>query len=511
MVRLEGIRKFFPAGGVEALAGADFELRPGEIHALLGENGAGKSTLMHVMAGYLEPSGGRIFLDGEAVAFRSPADALRAGIGMVRQHPRPVPGFAFWEECILGAEPRRFGLVDRRAARKKIVELSCRWGFDLDPDRKTDTLSVGRRQLGAVLSLLLREVRYIVLDEPTAVLTPQETERLFDLLRLLREEGHGIVLISHKLPETLAAADRVTVLRRGTTVAARTTADCGPETLSALMFGRSEEKNVGRGAGLYSSPNSTLPLRLRELSVRAGDRPMIRSVSLDLRAGELLGIAGVRDSGLETLELAVAGLLPPAGGSVEVFGASVGGAGCGAFRAAGGAYLGADRLGSAVAARRPLWESLTVHAHRRLRRGPFMDLRALESWTASIMEEAKVEGNAENSADSFSGGQLQRLTLAREFAEGAPLLVLAEPGWGLDASGRRLLEDALRRHRERGGAALLFSTDVDELLSLCGRILVLRDGVVGAEIDLSDPAVSAQDARELIGAAMIGSEACVDA
>lgn len=521
MVRLEGIRKFFPAGGVEALAGADFELRPAEIHALLGENGAGKSTLMHVMAGYLEPSGGRILLDGETVDFRSPADALRAGIGMVRQHPRPIPGLAFWEECILGAEPRRFGLVDRRAARKKIVELSCRWGFDLDPDRKTDTLSVGRRQLGAVLALLLREVRYIILDEPTAVLTPLESARLFELLRLLRAEGHGIVLISHKLPETLAAADRVTVLRRGSTVAEQKTADCGTETLSALMFGLSSagnedappDKSFGRarGAELYSSPKSEPPLRLRGLSAGGGERPMIRSVSLILPEGELLGIAGVRDSGLETLELAVAGLLSPTGGSVEVFGTPVAGAGTGAFRAAGGAYLGADRMVSAVAARRPLWESLVVHAHRRLRRGPLLNSSALESWTASVMEAAKVEGDVKNSADSFSGGQIQRLTLAREFAEGAPLLVLAEPGWGLDASGRRLLETALRRHQDRGGAALLFSTDLDELLSLCGRILVLRDGVVGAEIDLSDSAITDKDARELIGMAMIGSEACVDA
>ncbi len=523
MVRLEGIRKYFAATGVEALAGADFELRRGEVHALVGENGAGKSTLMHIMAGSLEPGGGTIRGATGVLRFHAPADALQAGIGMVRQHPRVIPGFRLWEECVLGAEPGAGGWVDRRRARSLVHEASCRWGFDLDADRQTTDLTVSQRQKAAVLSLLLRGVDFLILDEPTAVLTPAETARLFDLLARLRSEGRGIALISHKLTETLGLADRVTVLRQGKTLTTLPAADIDGPALSALMFAAAPTGNetsppgppmeneipavrlptTADGATAASCPPA---LRVRNLSVQAPGKPFIRSVDLEVAPGRIMGIAGVRDSGLETLELAVTGLVGCRTGSIEVAGKRTEGQGARGFRKAGGAYLCADRLGTALARRLPLRDSLVVHVHRRY---PVMlDRRALNAWALRLMAEARVNASPLRSAESFSGGMLQRALLAREFAEKSALLVLAEPGSGLDTLGKRELADQLRRYVRSGGAVLLFSTDVDELLSLCDDVCVLRDGSVAARYALGGAPREAL--REAIGSAMIGAEVCVD-
>ena len=236
MVEMKGIGKYFSSNGVQALEHAEFELLPGEIHALAGENGAGKSTLMHIMAGYLKPGAGTLRLDGKERRFRSPADALAAGIGMVRQHPSLVPGFAVWEDCVLGGEPRVGPFLNRKAARNLVRRISERWGFDLPIDRPTDTLTVSLRQKAAILALLLRNAAYLVFDEPTAVLTPGETEGLFSLFSQLRAGGKGIVLISHKLEEILSLADRVTVLRKGRTAAVSPVASLTRESLTALIF-----------------------------------------------------------------------------------------------------------------------------------------------------------------------------------------------------------------------------------------------------------------------------------
>ena len=538
MLLLRGIRKYFNSNGVEALGGADFELRPGEIHALVGENGAGKSTLMHIAAGLLMPSAGSVQADQASGPFSTSAEALAAGIGMVRQHPQIVPGFKVWEYCILGAEPGPNLFLDRRGARRMVEEYSCRWGFDLPVDKAAETMTVSQRQKSAILSLLLRNSRYIILDEPTAVLTRVETDRLFQVLRGLRSDGKGIALISHKLGETLALADRVTVLRRGITVALREAGACDPGELASLMFGTAPDPDLPppvpgvraipgiRGRGTEAAgPSGSSPgpaLRIRSLSVRSPGRPHIRDLSLELSKGRVLGVAGVRDSGLETMELAVAGFLAPDGGEIELFGKAVGGKGPAAFRAAGGSYLSADRTGTALALQLPLRDSLIVHSHRRSLHSfwgflGFLDLARLEAWTRSIMEDARVVGSPWRRASSFSGGTLQRVILAREFAEEEPLMVLAEPGWGLDAQGRALLASRIHRFAASGGAVLLFSTDVDELLSLADEILVLRDGmpagIYAVPLVRNQEDAAAPDGntlRELIAGSMIGSEVCVD-
>jgi simple sugar transport system ATP-binding protein len=526
MIELVGVRKFFASNGVEALSGADFDLRAGEIHALVGENGAGKSTLMHVLSGNLEPSAGKLLVDGEERHFASPADALASGIGMLRQHPRLVGGFTLWEDCALGAEPRRFGLLDRKAARNAVVEASERWGFGLDADARVDTLAVSQRQKAAILALLLRGVRCLILDEPTAVLAPAETEHLFDLLRALRREGKSIVLISHKLTETLSIADRVTVLRRGRTVATRSAADADPAELTSLMFAQGDAKPeapIERAVSRSTSTSGRTVLKVRGLAVKAPGRPHLRGVDLEVKAGRVLGVAGVRDSGLETLELALAGLLPIAAGGIELNGKRMEGKGTAAFRAAGAVYVPADRMGMAVAPRLSIADNIAVHAHRRARRGflgrlGFLDRSFLRSWTSAVMEEARVSGDPLRTAETFSGGMLQRIITAREMAETFDLVIMAEPGWGLDAASRLQLGRRIRRIAETGRSALLLSTDVDELVSLSDEIAILRDGVIVAKLAVdgcADPVPAAAtllaaSIPQAIGAAMIGTEACVD-
>ncbi|MDR2633828.1 MAG: ATP-binding cassette domain-containing protein [Treponema sp.] len=525
-VRLQGIQKYFPANGVHALDTTSFDLCPGEIHALLGENGAGKSTLMHIMAGYMRPTSGRILVDRQEQHFLSPADALAAGIGMVRQHPQVIPGFRVWEGCILGAEPG-FPCLHSRKARTQVRRLSDRWGFDLPLDRDMADLTISQRQKTAVLALLLRDVRYLIFDEPTAVLSPKETQGLFALFRLLKQEGKGLVLISHKLEETLAMADRVTVLRKGKTQARGPARSLHDASLQALMFGLAPTKRKGvpdralrpRALAAVPPPQEPMPsasaplLQVRGLCVEVPGRPFLRQIDITLLPGTILGIAGVRDSGLETLELALSGFLVPSRGSIKLRDTELAGKGILAFREAGGAYLGADRTGSALAPQRALQESLIIHAHRRSLRGFWGKLGILEqpfldAWAQRIMEAAKVTGSFKTRADAFSGGMLQRLLLARELAEKTDLLILAEPGWGLDSKNRERLQGELRRYIKPGRGVLLFSTDVDELLALSDRIVVLRNGACSADLRV-DPRhqgiLPLEVYKERIGQAMVGS------
>jgi simple sugar transport system ATP-binding protein len=476
-----GIRKYFPANGVEALSEVSFDLRPGEIHALVGENGAGKSTLMHVLAGIFEPSAGALFVDGTERRFSNPGDALRAGIGLVRQHPQVVPGFALWEDCVLGAEPAIRGVVRRAAARKTVGDLSCRWGFDLDPDARTDSLAVSQRQKAAVLSLLMRGVRYLLLDEPTAVLAPQETERLFSLLRVLKGEGAGIVLISHKLPETLEVADRITVLRRGALAGTVTAAGTDAEALRGMMFGPTANSS---GAGSSPEPAAGEPaLRIRGLATAGGGHPLLRGIDLDLRKGEILGVAGVRESGLGTLELAAAGMLRPKAGSIELLGSEIGGRGTGRFGTREG-----------YTCRRTGWASPRAAAVPG--RQPHQSTPAAEEApNCGSRTESPDQGDTRSGPGirrSPGTGQLlfRRNPAAADTRPGIrgdpEFVLLSEPGWGLDAASKAELDRRIRRLAAAGKAVLLLSTDLDELTTLCGTVAVLRDGRVSGRFSRSD-------------------------
>jgi simple sugar transport system ATP-binding protein len=550
MIEMRGVVKYFHTGGVNALSGVDFDLRFGEIHALLGENGAGKSTLMQILAGYLRPSGGRILIEGREIGgkaggrasgFASPGQALRQGIGMLRQHPQITPGLKVWEDCILGSEERWGPFLDRRRARSQVSALNERWGFGLRIDSPTEALTVSNRQKAAVLALLLRNARCLIFDEPSAVLTPPETEALFALLRQLRAEGKAVVLISHKIEETLDICDRVSILARGKKAGVYAAASLTPGAATALMFGLTNSADLSTANPPEGTPVGAPQgpvLSLREFSAEIPGRPPVRRVDLDLYRGRILGIAGVRDSGLESLELSLTGFLPPTGGSVSVEGRTVydskaGPWTPGRFRSSGGAYLSALTMGEGLS----VMDCAVIHAHRRALIGlpgrlGLMNRAALIRWTARILDAARIRRDSgefgrirrdsgASPVSSFSGGMVQRLNLERELAEEAPFAVLAEPGRGLDRRSWDILAAELRQYVRQpdsrtgdpqGRGILVISTDTEELIALCDDILVLQNGAVSARIGIHRPEGglgedALGDYRKRIGAAMVGEAA----
>jgi simple sugar transport system ATP-binding protein len=439
---------------------------------------------------------------------------------MVKQHPLLTPGFSCWEACYLGCEPGTWWHVDKKKAQFRLQELSDTWGFDISANQRIDTLTISQKQKVAILALLIQNVQYIILDEPTAVLTPLETERLFTLLRQLRASGKGIVIISHKLSETLAISDRVTILRKGKTVAVQESKKVSMQELSTLMFSIEVPQQVverslpdSRHISIqptlrYTSGSPPVALKVQNLVVEVPGRVHIRSVNFNVQQGEIVGIAGVRDSGLESLELALTGFIPIQQGSIEVCGVSIGGKGPGAFRRASGGYVSADRLNTAVAIKLPLWDTMVVHAHRRfiypwLRPFEILRIRSLTSWVQEVLQSAGVPGSFRDPTESFSGGMLQRLILAREFAEAPSVLVLAEPGWGLDMAGKKLLVERIHSYVRAGGSVVLLSTDIEELLELSHRILVLHNGNIAAEYMISEETLKNEDIYSAISMAMV--------
>jgi len=456
MIELRAICKYFPSNGVTALENVDFTLKPGEIHALLGENGSGKSTLMHILAGYIRPSSGVIFVDGKKRRFSSHADALALGIGMVRQHPGFVRGFKVWEDCILGSETqgRSRLFFDPARLRKRVEEKAAFWHFDLPLDAEAESLTVSQRQKAALLSLLLRNVQWFIFDEPTTALPPDETKTLFELYKRLCSEGRGIVFITHKTDEAHAVSDRVTVLKNN--------------GVSHRFAGAWHQKGVSHQI-----------LEVKDLCLEQPGLTPLKNVNFRLMAGSILGVTGPWKSGLETLELAVTGLLnenAKSQGSIRLNGKDITGKGVLAFRDAGGAYLGADRLGNNLAPELPLSESLIIHVCRRARRGIFLNSGYLNSWCEKIMCMAGITRSVTDRASSFSGGMIQRILLAREFAEDASLIVLAEAGSSLDEASRAKLTEDLQEYARQGAAILLFSADLRELSPFTDETIVLGDG-----------------------------------
>jgi len=469
-----------------ALENVNFILRAEEIHALLGENGSGKSTLMQILAGFFPQSAGSIFVDGKECRFFSPADALACGIGMVRQHPGFIRGLKVWENCILGSERKGRLLFNSRLSKKTVEEKASQWHINLPLDSLAEFLTVGQRQKAAILALLLRDVNWFIFDEPSAVLSAEETESLFQLYKHLCGEGRGIIFITHKLKEALAVANRITVIRHGVVREIRETSGLSTEELRREIFDvdvteNSKEKKKNSKQVTIESPI----LIIKDLHLESPGLPAIKNINLCLTPGMIMGITGSRDGGYETLEHAITGFLKIddknanySSGFIVLNGQDITGKGVHAFRNAGGAYLGADRLGGNLARELPLFESLIIHAYRRERFGVFLNMAYLKAWCEKIMNRSGVIRPVVDKPVSFSGGMVQRILLQREFAENASLLVLTEPGSALDQINRAALVDALREYARRGKAVLVFSSDAEELKFFTDEIMVLKDGIL---------------------------------
>jgi len=486
LLELKNISKYFPVNGVMALEDVNFILKAEEIHALLGENGSGKSTLMHILSGFFPQSAGSILIDGKERRFFSPADALACGIGMVRQHPSFIRGLKVWENCILGSERKGRLLFNSRLSKKAVEEKASQWRINLPLDSLAESLTVGQRQKAAILALLLRDVKWFIFDEPTTVLSAEEKESLFELFKRLCGEGRGIIFITHKLKEALAIANRVTIIRHGATQESRETSELSAEELRREIFGaymteNSKEQKKNSRQNTDESPI----LIINDLHLEPPGLPAIKNVNLRLTPGMIMGITGNRDGGYETLEYAITGFLEIDdknvnynSGSIILNGYDITGKGVRAFRNAGGAYLGADRLGSNLARELPLFESLIIHAYRRERLGIFLNMAYLKAWCGKIMKRSGVMRSVEDKPASFSGGMVQRILLQREFAEDVPLLVLTEPGSALDQINRAALADALREYAGGGRAVLVFSSDAEELKFFTDEIMALKEGTL---------------------------------
>jgi general nucleoside transport system ATP-binding protein len=497
-LELRGITKRF--GPVVANDRVDFDLERGEVHALLGENGAGKSTLMSILYGLYRPDEGEIRIDGESHHVDSPARAIELGIGMVHQHFMLVPVMTVTENIVLGSEPRRGALLDLREGARRVRELSDRYGLAVDPDALIEDVTVGAQQRAEILRALYRDARILVLDEPTAVLTAQEAEELFQVLRALRDDGVAIVFISHKLGEVLEIADRVTVLRRGRRIDTVPADGATEQSLARLMVGREVLLRVEKPEGRPAAP----VLEVEDLHVR-DDRGLeaVRGVSLTVRGGEIVALAGVDGNGQQELVEALAGLRHPESGRIAVDGHDVGGTGVRHTSDAGVAHIPEDRQLRGLVLDFTLGENLALREYRSppLSNRGWLSIGRMNARARSLLAEYDVRGgDAGTLASSLSGGNQQKVCVAREIASNPRLLIAHQPTRGLDVGAIEFVHRRLVAERDNGRGILLVSLESDEVRSLADRILVIYEGAIVGEFP---PEAS----EEELGVAMTGGGA----
>ena len=461
----------------------DFDVRTGEIHALLGENGAGKSTLMNILSGLYRPDAGQIRLDGEPVTFGSPRDAIEAGIGMVHQHFTLVPSQTVTENVLLGLRTPRFLLRPGRHD-AEIAALAERFGLRVDPRAKIWQLSVGEQQRVEILKMLYRGARILILDEPTAVLAPQEVDELIKTLRTMTDAGRSVVFISHKLTEVLAVADRITVMRRGkVTAAGIPAAGATKPGLASLMVGREVLERLER------TPFQPGPVVLSVDEVWAdGDRgrPALRGATLEVRAGEIVGIAAVAGNGQTELAQVITGMRRVTKGSAKVGGVEVANRSSGHAIRHGVAHVPEDRTGVGSAPNLSIVDNLIMKRYKAppVARGWFMDEGASRAIASDLRASFAIASpSIDTEARLLSGGNLQRLILAREIDAGPRLMIAAQPTRGLDVGAIEAVHRILLQRRAEGTAILLISEDLDEILALADRVDVMYEGWIAGSFD----------------------------
>ena len=477
-IQMRDIVKRFP-GGVVANDGISFDVRQGEIHALLGENGAGKSTLMNILFGIHHADRGSIFVGGREVVFDGPREAVDAGLGMVHQHFMLIPRFTVTENVILGSEGDA-SMLDREDAARRVRDLARQYGLDVDPDQKVGDLPVGVQQRVEILRALYQGSRVLILDEPTALLTPQEVEDLYGVLRRLKEDGGTIIFITHKLREIAAISDRVTVIRRGKTVGTRITSETTPGELAELMVGRAVMLKVDRTEG---TPGETV-LTGEQLVVH-GDhgRTLLDIERLELRRGEILGVCGVEGNGQSSLVEVLSGIRKPDSGTVTLKGRDVTGANPNVFREQGMSYIPEDRHNRGLVLDFPLWENVLLGNTWRepFTSGGRVNRGRTRQITTTLMQDFDVRAPGPDvPARALSGGNQQKLIIAREMQREPDVLLAIQPTRGLDVGAIEFVHRQLIRARDRGKAVLVLSFDLDEVLDLSDRLVVLYQGrIVG--------------------------------
>jgi len=506
-VALHGIRVRF--GALVALDGVFLDIAAGRVTAVLGENGAGKSTLMNVLFGLVRPEAGRIEIDGHVRVLSSPQDAIAAGIGMVHQHVMLQDGMTVLENVVLGAEPaRRFGIVDFKAARQRFARVLARHGIapdalNVDLDAAVAGLAAGERQAVEILKMLWRDAALMILDEPTAVLDPVDKDRLLELIRRLRAVGKTIVIVTHRLDEVMAVADQVCVMRAGRLVSSLPLAHTSRERIAGEIVGGPVPRPVRPAARAPGAP----ALEVRDLVVAAGRggttatrtaTAVLGPLSFQVRRGEIVGVAGVTGNGQAELIAAVTGLAPANAGTIAIAGLRVETLSVRARRQAGLAYVPQDRRRRGLALGATVADNANAGRDpRSFARGPFLDRGAMARYARGLIADYRIAVAGPGAVvATMSGGNQQKLVAAREFARATAVLIAEDPTLGIDIGAIELIHAELMRLRDGGCAVLLVSSDLDEILLLSDRVLVMYEGT------LSGPFAAAQADRSRIGMLM---------
>jgi simple sugar transport system ATP-binding protein len=498
-LEMRGITKHFP--GVLANDHVDFDVRAGEVHALLGENGAGKSTLMKILYGMYRPDDGEILINGQPAAIASPNDAIASGIGMIHQHFMLVNSLTVAENVALGLRSSREPLTDLDRVARRVNELGKAYGLKIDPGAYIWQLSVGQQQRVEIIKALHRGASLLVLDEPTAVLTPQEVEELFAVMRQMSRDGHALIFISHKLHEVVEISQRVTVLRDGRRMGTRPTSETTKQDLANWMVGR----DVGFAPFRGKIQPGEVRLQLRDVSCQS-DRgtPGLRGVSLEIRSGEILGVAGVSGNGQAELAEAITGLRKLTGGRIDLEGEDVSGLPPAALTSRMLSYIPEERMRDGMIREFTVAENIILREHQKepFSRGGFLNLKNIASYSDQLIRNFHVKTPSRATlAKNLSGGNIQKVVLARELSRHPRTIVAAQPTRGLDIGATEYVREQLMEQRRMGSAILLISEDLDEILALSDRIAVIYEGRI------MDILPAAEATPERLGLLMAGVQA----
>ena len=482
VIEVKDVVKKYP--GVVANNNVNLQVEKGKIHAIIGENGAGKSTLMKILYGMVKPDSGEISVDGAPVVMKTPNDAIERGIGMVHQHFMLADNASVLENVILGSEPTKYGaLIEYGQARQKLTEIAQHYGLELDPDQQVSELGVGGRQRVEIAKVLFRGAKVLILDEPTAVLVPQEVDELFTNLKDLTRNGLTIIFISHKLDEVLEIADNITVMRQGTSVANLKPAQTDKKNLAELMVGRALPKP--RHAG--TPPQEKIVLNVKDASyARRDGRELLHEINLSIHAGEIVGLAGVEGNGQEELIEMIMGLIKPASGKVEIVDLDTATSQTRAIRDAGVGYIPQDRQRDGLLMGAPLWENriLGHQATPPMINGIWINKTAAITDSERVVREFDVRTPSINvMASALSGGNQQKFIVGREMSSNPKLIIAAQPTRGVDVGAQAIIWDKLMEARTSGAGVLLVSADLDELFALSDRIAVIFSGRIVAVLD----------------------------
>lgn len=494
-IKIENLTKTF--GSVIANNNVSLEVRKGEIHALLGENGSGKSTLMNMLSGIYTPDSGAIYIRGKKVSFRNPKESMALGIGMIHQHFKLVEVLTAKENIIAGQKGTFF--IGSRKLSQKIRDISDRYGLAVDPDKKVYNMSVGEKQTVEILKVLYRGAEILILDEPTAVLTPQETQSLFNILRKMRQAGCSIIIITHKLNEVMEISDRITVLRKGETFGTVNKTDTNANELTNLMVGRAVDLSINR---VLKTNNSTI-LKIKDLTVTDEENvKALNAVSFTLDAGEILGVAGVAGSGQKELCETIAGLYPVASGAIEYNDENIVGKNPRDIIKMGisMSFIPEDRLGMGLIASMGMVDNMILKEYQN-QKGLFIQKKTARNLSQKLVEKLEINTpGIYHPVRQLSGGNIQKVLLGREIESNPHLLITAYPVRGLDINASYTIYDLLNEQKEKGVGILFIGEDLDVLLELCDRIMVLCNGQVTGIVNASEVT------KEQLGLMMAGEK-----